>query len=97
MARGSLLRLLLSLPASALRIRFRLWRVRRLVADGARMARFRGELVRLNRLRFQIAFYDELRRLLRAWRVLHASLASFLALTIAAHIAVSVFLGYGLR
>jgi hypothetical protein len=84
-ARGSLLRLVLSLPASALRLRFRVWRVRKLIPDPVRLARFRDELVRLNRLRFQIAFYDRLRNFLRVWRVLHATLA------------VSVFLGYGLR
>ncbi|HYD41203.1 MAG TPA: hypothetical protein VEB43_10280 [Anaeromyxobacter sp.] len=37
-----------------------------------------------------------MRRLLRGWRAFHASLAVFLVLAIAAHIAVSLFLGYGL-
>ncbi len=94
---GSLVRLALALPPSALRLRFRLWGVRRFIPDRQRFAHFREALVRLNRIRFQIAFYQGLRRLLRAWRVLHASLAGFLVFAIAAHIAVSLFLGYGLR
>ncbi len=97
-ARGSLLRLVVSLPASALRLRYRLWRVRALVGDRERRARLRDALIRLNRLRFQIAFYDRLRRSLRVWRVLHASFAGFLAVTVAAHIALTLFLvGYGRR
>lgn len=82
-------------PASALRLRFRVWRVRRYLRDPERRARFRDSLVRLNRIRYQIAFFNGLRNLLRTWRVLHASLAGFLVLAIAAHIAVSLFLGYG--
>ena len=87
--------LALWLPASALRLRFRLLRVRRLVPDPERRARLRDSLLRLNRLRFQIGFYEGLRRLLRGWRVFHASLAAFLVLVIAAHIGVSLYLGYG--
>jgi thioredoxin reductase/Pyruvate/2-oxoacid:ferredoxin oxidoreductase delta subunit len=94
---GSLLGLAVRVPASALRLRLRLWRVRRLLRDAERYARFRDALVRLDRLRFQIAFYNGLRRLLRGWRVFHASLAAFLVLTIAAHIAVALFVGYGWR
>ena len=89
--------LALRVPASALRLRFRVWRVRRFIPDAERRARFRDSLVRMNRIRFQIAFFDGLRNLLRTWRVLHASLAGFLVLAIAAHIAVSLFLGYGWR
>ncbi|BDG09953.1 FAD-dependent oxidoreductase [Anaeromyxobacter paludicola] len=38
-----------------------------------------------------------LKQLMRAWRVFHASLAGFLVVAIAAHIAVSLYLGYGLQ
>jgi hypothetical protein len=34
---------------------------------------------------------------MRTWRVFHASLAGFLVVAIAAHIAVSLYLGYGWR
>ena len=48
------------------------------------------------RLRFQIRFYGTLKRLLRGWRVFHATLAVFLVLAIALHIGVSLYLGYGM-
>jgi hypothetical protein len=95
--RASLLALVVRLPASALRLRFRILRVRRYLPDRASFVRFRTSLVRLNRLRYQIAFYDGLRALLRGWRVFHAALAGFLVLVMAVHIAVSLFLGYGLQ
>jgi len=89
--------LTLLVPATALHLRYRLWRVRRLVPDRERRAILREALGRLNRLRFQIAFYDGLRRFLRGWRVFHASLAGFLVAVIAAHVGVALLLGYGLR
>jgi hypothetical protein len=52
--------------------------------------------VRLAKLRFQIRFYGGLKTLLRGWRMFHASLALFLVLAIAAHIGLSLYLGYGL-
>jgi thioredoxin reductase/NAD-dependent dihydropyrimidine dehydrogenase PreA subunit len=95
--KASLLGLAFRLPASALQLRFRIWRVRRYLPDRDSFVRFRTSLVRLNRLRYQIGFYDALRALLRGWRVFHAALAGFLVLVMAAHIAVSLFLGYGLQ
>ncbi|HET6923923.1 MAG TPA: hypothetical protein VFI16_12320 [Anaeromyxobacteraceae bacterium] len=50
----------------------------------------------LHRMRFQIAFHGGLKTLLSGWRTMHASLAGFLVFAIAAHIAVSLYLGYGL-
>ena len=93
----SLVALALLLPVSALRLRFGIWRVRRYLPDPESRRRFRDDLVRLNRTRFQIAFYDALRSLLRGWRVFHAALATFLVLVMAAHIGLSLFLGYGLK
>jgi dihydropyrimidine dehydrogenase (NAD+) subunit PreT len=57
---------------------------------------FRDAVIRLSRLRWQIRFYSSLKRLLRGWRAFHASLAVFLVLAISAHIALSLYLGYGL-
>lgn len=94
--RASLLGLAVRVPASALRLRFRIWRVRRFLPDRASFVRFRDALVRLNRIRYQIGFYDSLRALLRGWRVFHAALAGFLVLVMAAHIGLSLYLGYGL-
>jgi thioredoxin reductase/ferredoxin len=95
--RASLVGLAFRLPASALRLRFRLWRVRRYLPDPESFARFREALVRLNRIRYQIGFYDALRALLRGWRVFHAALATFLVLVMAAHVGLSLYLGYGLK
>lgn len=95
--RASLLGLALRVPASAIRLRFRIWRVRRYLPDRDAFVRFRDALVRLNRIRYQIGFYDALRSLLRGWRVFHAALAAFLVLVMAAHIGLSLYLGYGLQ
>jgi len=95
--RRSLVGALVRLPAASLALRWRLRRVRRLLPEGKSYPRFRAAVLRLRRLRFQIAFYGGLRRLLRGWRVVHASLAGFLVFAIAVHIAVSLYLGYGLR
>jgi hypothetical protein len=94
--RRSLAAALLRFPVASLVMRLRLRRVRRLLPEGERYDRFRASVLRLRRIRFQIAFYGGLRRLLRGWRVLHASLAGFLVFAIAVHIAVSLYLGYGL-
>jgi len=94
--RGALVVALLKLPLSGLMLRARLLSVRRLFPDAERHLRFRRSVIRLRKLRFQIGFYGGLRRLLRGWRVFHASLAAFLVFAIAVHICVSLYLGYGL-
>jgi thioredoxin reductase/Pyruvate/2-oxoacid:ferredoxin oxidoreductase delta subunit len=91
--RGSLLVYLLSLPFSALALRLRLLRAR-LHFDRSAYQVFRSGAVQLARLRAQIGFYKNFKRLLSGWRLFHASLAGFLVFAIAAHIAVSVYLGY---
>ncbi len=95
--RGSLVVALLREPIAGLRLRMRLWRVRFLFSGSTQYARFRLSVLRLRRLRFQIAFYGGLRNLLRNWRVMHASLAVFLVFVMAVHIGVSLYLGYGLK
>jgi hypothetical protein len=93
---GSLAVALLREPVAGVRLRVRLWMVRGLFEGAATYSRFKISVLRLRRLRFQIAFYGGLRKLLRNWRVMHASLAVFLVLVIAVHIGVSLYLGYGL-
>jgi dihydropyrimidine dehydrogenase (NAD+) subunit PreT len=95
-ARGSLPLLLLERPFLALVTRVHLLRVRRLFPARETYQVVRDAYLRLRRLRVQIGFYRSLKRLLGGWRVFHASLAIFLVLAIAAHIAVSLYLGYGL-
>jgi dihydropyrimidine dehydrogenase (NAD+) subunit PreT len=93
---GSLLGLLVAVPLQAVGSRADLFRVRALFATRQAFADFREAFLRLRRLRVQIGFYRSLKGLLGSWRVLHASLALFLVLAIAAHIGLSLYLGYGL-
>ena len=91
---ASLLALLFTVPFAAARTRLRLLRARLHFVDHDEYVEFREGYLVLSRLRFQVAFYQSLKRLLRGWRLFHASLAGFLVITITAHIAVSVYLGY---
>lgn len=93
---GSLALLFVRMPFELLGIRLRLLRARRKFADRPRYREFRGAVLRLEKLRWQIKFYASLKRLLRGWRAFHASLAVFLVFVIAAHIGLSLYLGYGL-
>jgi thioredoxin reductase/Pyruvate/2-oxoacid:ferredoxin oxidoreductase delta subunit len=91
--RGSLLLFFLGLPFAALALRLRLLRAR-FHFERSAYREFRVGAVQLARLRAQIGFYKSFKRLLSGWRLFHASLAGFLVVAIAAHIAVSVYLGY---
>lgn len=94
---GSLLTLFLRFPFEAAALRLRLRRLRRRFPDAERFEDLRAALVKLLRLRWQLRFYGSLKALLRGWRVFHASMAIFLVLALTAHIAVSLYLGYGLH
>ncbi len=95
--RASLLRGLATLPFRALRDRLVLLRLGRLFRDRKMRRAFRRDVLALEKLRLQASFFGSIKSLMRAWRILHASLASFLVLAIAAHIAVTLYLGYGLK
>lgn len=92
---GSLAALVVKLPAQWVSDRLRLLRARAHFADREEWGEFREGYVRLERLRLQLAFFKGLKSLLRSWRMFHATLAVFLVITITAHIAVSLYLGYG--
>ena len=94
---GSILAVFVRLPFEAVGLRLRLLVLRRHFDDRAGFAELRTALLRLARLRCQLRFYGSQKRLLRGWRVFHATLAIFLVLALTAHIAVSLYLGYGLR
>jgi len=85
---GGLVRFLIWAPIDG--VRFRL-----AVAGAAISPEVRADLDAARRLRAQIGFYQGLRRLLRAWRVFHVVLASFLVVAIAVHVGVTVYMGYG--
>ena len=91
---GSLPFVLLRLPLEALHKRVQLLRARPHFEDHDQYAEFREAYLMLARLRVQVVFYESLKNLLRGWRLFHASLAGFLVVAIAAHIAVSIYLGY---
>jgi thioredoxin reductase/Pyruvate/2-oxoacid:ferredoxin oxidoreductase delta subunit len=92
---GSFALLFLRMPLDAAVARLRLAALRRRFAP-EHFERFRAAVTGLARLRWQVRFHASLKRLLRGWRVFHASLAGFLVLAITAHIALSLYLGYGL-
>jgi hypothetical protein len=92
---GSLFLLfLLQWPFVAIRTRLQLFRARFHFADHEEYIEFHDGYLILSKLRVQVAFYKSLKNLLRGWRMFHASLAAFLVVAIAAHIAVSIYLGY---
>ncbi len=93
---GSLVLALVTSPFRRLRLRADLRRVRRLFATRDAFLEFREAYLRLQRLTVQIRFYRSLKGLLGGWRLFHASLAVFLVLIMTAHIALSLYLGYGL-
>jgi hypothetical protein len=93
-ARGSLLSTLVIAPFQALKVRWMLGRVKGQFSSSERFDEFRAAFLRLERLRVQIGFYGSLKRLMSSWRIFHVILAILLVVMIAAHIAVSLFLGY---
>jgi len=94
---GFMLSLFLRFPFESAALRLRLRALRRRFQDRERFEDLRRALVKLVRLRWQLRFYGSLKRLLRGWRVFHATMAIFLVLALSAHIAVSLYLGYGLH
>ena len=93
----SLIWLFARMPFAAIWLRLRLLRARFHFDDRDDYREFRGDYLQARRLHTQVAFFENLKRLMRTWRVFHASLAVFLVVAIAAHIAVSLYLGYGWR
>jgi hypothetical protein len=94
---SALLALFVRFPFEALWLRVRLAGLRRRLADPGTFPDLRAAILKLSRLRWQLRFYTSLKRLLRGWRVFHATMAIFLVLALTAHIAVSLYLGYGLH
>ena len=94
---GSLLAVFVRLPVEAVGLRLRLRWLRGRFRDRAGYLELREALVRLARLRWQLRFYGALKRLLRGWRLFHATLAVFLVITLTAHIGIFVFFMYFLR
>jgi thioredoxin reductase/Pyruvate/2-oxoacid:ferredoxin oxidoreductase delta subunit len=92
-----LLALFLRFPVEAASLRLRLAWLRRRFPDAEQYQDLRRALMKLARLRWQLRFYGSLKSLLRGWRLFHATMAVFLVLALAAHISLSLYLGYGLK
>ena len=67
---------------------------RKLFDSPAHAREFSDSFKRLRKLQAQVSFYRSLKVLLATWRVFHVVLAILLVILIAAHIGVSLFLGY---
>ena len=91
---GSVLWMFLTWPLRAIWTRLRLLLASFHFHDAGEYREFKAGYLQLYRLRMQVTFYHSLKKLLSGWRLFHASLAGFLVIAIAAHIAVSVYLGY---
>jgi putative YpdA family bacillithiol system oxidoreductase len=69
-------------------------RARYVFLDEGEYALFRDGLGELVRLRAQLSLYARLKGLFRIWLALHVTLAVFMVFLIAAHVAISIYLGY---
>jgi dihydropyrimidine dehydrogenase (NAD+) subunit PreT len=90
----SLLRFLFHLPAQRLSDSRHLHTVRSVFPSPAHANEFRDSFHKLRTLQAQVSFFRSLKGLLASWRVFHVVLAVLLVILIAAHIGVSLFLGY---
>lgn len=90
----SFLRMLVHGPRRAARARWALKKVQIFFPEPESFHVFRADLLAASKLRMQIAFYGRIKRLFRVWLALHITVAVFMVFLIAAHVAVSLFLGY---
>lgn len=82
------------LPAQRVKDRRDLARLKLLFPDHAAYDDFKQAFRRMRTLQAQVSFFKSLKRLMSVWRVLHVALALMMVVLIAAHIGVSLFLGY---
>ena len=90
----SLFAFLLHRPRQWLKDRLELLRVKKLFTSKKDFAGFQQHFLQLRLLQTQVTFYRALKQLMGVWRVLHVVLALCLVVMIAAHIGLSLFLGY---
>jgi hypothetical protein len=94
---GSMVALLVRYPFELVSLRVRLWLLKRRLQFPEHYPDLQAALLKLARLRWQLRLYKSLKKLLRSWRLFHATLAVFLVLALTAHIGVALYLGYGLQ
>jgi dihydropyrimidine dehydrogenase (NAD+) subunit PreT len=93
-AGGSTLGMLLGRPVKVARMRRGLARLRPMFRTAEAFDDFKDSYLHLEKLQLQVGFFQGLKRLLASWRIFHVVLAGGLVVMIAAHIGVSLFLGY---
>lgn len=91
---GSLIAFLFKLPSQRMSDARHLRHVRGMFPTPAHARDFAESFQKLRKLQAQVSFYRSLKALLSSWRVFHVVLAVLLVFLIAAHIGVSLFLGY---
>lgn len=84
----------LHLPGQYLKDRSNVRALRPLFGAGEGYGDFKVAFFRLRTLQAQVSFFKALKRLMSTWRIFHVTLALLLVVLIAAHIGVSLFLGY---
>ncbi|MEW5740024.1 MAG: NAD(P)-binding domain-containing protein [Myxococcota bacterium] len=82
------------LPLQRLKDRRDVRKLRRLFPDEAQYEDFKQAFFRMRTLQTQVSFFKSLKKVMGVWRVLHVALALMMVVLIAAHIGVSLFLGY---
>ncbi len=90
----SLVRFLMHLPVQRFSDVRHLRHSRSLFPTAAQAREFSDSFKKLRTLQAQVSFFRSLKVLLSTWRVFHVVLAVLLVVLIAAHIGVSLFLGY---
>lgn len=91
----SFLRTMIEQPLHRRRLARQLQGARPYFADDKTFTTFRDGVMQIARSRLQISFYTGLKRLFRGWLVIHVVLAIFMVVLIAAHVSVTLYLGYG--
>ena len=91
---GSMLGMILGRPLKVARMRRSLARLRPVFRGEGAFDDFQDAYLHLEKLQVQVGFFQGLKRLLASWRIFHVVLAGGLVVMIAAHIGVSLFLGY---
>ncbi len=90
----TLTRHLLEMPGELTRAWKGLNAARPLFGEAEHFKDFRNGYLRLLLMRTQVGFYKSLKRLMGVWRILHVALAVLMVFVIAAHIGVSLYIGY---
>jgi thioredoxin reductase/NAD-dependent dihydropyrimidine dehydrogenase PreA subunit len=75
-------------------LHLKLRRAKSAFGDAEHYLDFARTMGALNLVRVQVTFYQALKRMMSAWRVLHVALSLFLVMMITAHIALSLYLGF---